>query len=83
MKTYSEDLSNIENQTVEQCANANFSISYMLLHEVILMEARVFLMEFTVKKKKEDIRMKTVLEKKIDKIHNSTDEDDIQELKLL
>ena len=79
MKSYSDNLKEIDNLT----AKADFSISHTLLHDVILMEVRAYAMLFAANKKREEQRIKKAMEEKVDKIQNSLEEDDIEELEIL
>ena len=83
MKIYSTKLKELNNPTVEQCTMDDFDINYMLLHDVILMDVQAYTIKFVEKKKQEEQKTKRKLEEKIDKIQDTTDEDDIEELETL
>ena len=65
MKSYSDNLKDIENPTAELCIRADFSISYTLFHNVILMEIRAYAMNFAANRKREEQRIRKVLEEKM------------------
>ena len=50
---------------------------------LILMEVRAYAMKFAANKKREEQRIKKVLEEKIDRIQNSLESDDLEELDTL
>ena len=63
--------------TTEQYADANFYISNSLLHDVILLEVRAFVMKFEAAKKRKAKERTSNLESEIDKLQNSQKEEDI------
>ena len=70
MKSYSTDLKQYETPSAEQCVAASYQISNILLHDVILMEARAFAFKFCAKRRREDNRIKDTLKHKIDEIED-------------
>ena len=71
MKSYFDDLKKFKTPTAEQCSNATFNISNTLLPGVIQMEAKASALKFTAGKRKEDKKMKDVLNHKIEMIQDS------------
>ena len=62
--------------TNEQCASAKFDISFSLLHDIILLEVRFFVMKYETMKRKKSKEMIDNLESEIDKIQNSPKKED-------
>ena len=65
--------------TCEEYAEAEFDISNTLLHDIILLEVRAFVMKYEATKRRRE-KGKNNLESKIDKIQNSLVEEDIEQL---
>ena len=57
--------------TTEQYADANFYISNSLLHDVILLEVRAFVMKFEAAKQRKAKERTSKLESEIDKLQYS------------
>ena len=57
--------------TGEQYADTNFDISNTLLHDVILLEVRAFVMKYEAAKKRKEKEKTSNLESEIDKLQNS------------
>ena len=57
--------------TQEEYAEAEFDISNTLLHDVILLEVRVFVMKFQANKRRMEKEKTNLLESEIDKLQNS------------
>ena len=68
MKTYSDRLKEIDLPTADQCASAEFDISYTLIHNVILMEACYYTMKFVAVIKRKNQQEKKLLEDRIEMI---------------
>ena len=68
----------ISEPTCEQYADTNFNISNSLLHDVILLEVRAFVMKYEATKKRKEKERTNNLESKIDKLQNSQAEEDIK-----
>ena len=64
--------------TCEQYADTNFDISNSLLHDVILLEVRAFVMNFKAARKIKVKEKTSNLESKIDKLQKSQAEEDIK-----
>ena len=62
--------------TNEQYASAKFDISFSLLHDVILLEVRSFVMKYEAMKRKKSREKIDNLQREIDKIQNSPKEED-------
>ena len=62
----------------EQYADANFDISNLLLHNVILLEVRAFVMKFEATKKRKAKERMSNLVSEIDKLQNFKEEEDIK-----
>ena len=62
--------------TNELYASANFDIGYSLLHNVILLEMRAFVMKYEAMKKRKTKEKVNNLESEIDKLQNSNDDED-------
>ena len=67
----------------EQYCNAPFDINYTLLHDVTLMEARSFTMKYEALRRKRKNEEKNKLENEIDKIQNTSEEEEIKRLETL
>ena len=61
-----------------QYADASFDISNSLLHDVILLEVRPFVMKFEAAKKRKANERTSNLESEIDKLQDSQEEEDIK-----
>ena len=64
--------------TREEYADAEFDISNTLLHDVILLEVRAFVMKYQVNKRRKEKERTDSLESEIDKLQNSQVEEDIE-----
>ena len=62
----------------EQFVSATYDISYILLHDVLLMEARSFVMKYKAAKNRRINGRKHEIENEIDKIQNSQEDKDIE-----
>ena len=60
--------------TNEQYASAKFDIGFSLLHDVILLEVRAFVMKYEAIKKRKS--KEKIMESEIDKLQNSVKEED-------
>ena len=69
--------------TAKQYAEAESDISYTLLHDVILLEARSFAMKYQAGKEREEIKKKEEIESEIDRLQNSDKENDIERVNVL
>ena len=58
----------------EQYADVSFDISNSLLHDVILLEVRAFVIKFEAMKKRKAMEKMSGLESEIDKLQNSQEE---------
>ena len=68
----------MEDKKIKQIiVDANFDISNSLLHDVILLEVRAFVMKFEAAKKRKAKERTSNLESEIDKLQNSQKEEDI------
>ena len=63
--------------TREEYADAEYDISNTLLHDVILLEVREFVMKYRANKRRKEKEKTDNLESEIDRLQNSQDEDDI------
>ena len=64
--------------TREEYAGAEYDISNTLLHDVILLEVRAFVMKYQANKRRKEKEKTDNLESEIDRLQNSQDEDDIE-----
>ena len=64
--------------TREEYADAEYDISNTLLHDVILLEVRAFVMKYQANKRRKEKEKTDNLESEIDRLQNSQDEDDIE-----
>ena len=64
--------------THEEYADAEFDISNTLLHDVILLEVRAFVMKYKATKKRKEKERTNNLESEIDELQNSQAEEDIE-----
>ena len=68
----------ISEPTCEQYADTNFYISNSLLHDVILLEVRAFVMKYEATKKRKEKERMSNLEREIDKLQKPQAEEDIK-----
>ena len=61
-------------------AEAKFYISKTLLHDVILLEVRAFMMKYQANKRRMEKEKTDLLESEIDKLQNSQEEEDIEQV---
>ena len=64
--------------TREEYAEAEFNISKTLLHDVVLMELRAYVMKYQANKRRKEKEKTSLLESEIDKLQNSQEEKDIE-----
>ena len=64
--------------TCEEYVEAEFDICKTLLHDVILLEVRVFVMKYQAGKRKKEKEETNKLESEIDRLQNSQDEEDME-----
>ena len=62
--------------TNEQYADASFDIDFSLLHNVILLEVKAYVMKYEAMKKRKAKENIDNLESQIDRLQNSSDEND-------
>ena len=62
--------------TNEQYASVSFNIGCSLLHDVILLEVRAYVMKYKAMKKRKAKEKINNLESEINKLQNSSDEED-------
>ena len=62
--------------TREEYADAEYDISNALLHDVILLEGRAFLMKYQANKRRKEKEKTNNLESEIDRLQNSQVEED-------
>ena len=67
----------------EQFGSAKYDISYILLHDVLLMEALSFVIKYQAAKNRKSNGRKNEIESEIDKIQNSPKEKDIERVETL
>ena len=83
---YSSNLRQLKKQgppSNEHYCNATFDINYTLLHDVTLMKARSYTMKYKALRRKKQNEDKDRLEIEIDKIQNSSSEEEIVKLEVL
>ena len=80
MKMYSPDLEKYKDPDKETCSAAKFKIGHTLLHDVILLEARVFTMKYSANKRREEESIKRSLQAKIYMIQDSVGINDAERL---
>ena len=66
----------MQEPTNEQYASAEYDISNSLLHDIVLMEVRSFVMKYEAMKRSESREKKDTIEGEIDKIQNSACKND-------
>ena len=64
--------------TREEYADAEYDISNTLLHDVILLEVRAFVMKYQANKRRKEKEKTDNLESEIDRLQNSQVDDDIE-----
>ena len=67
----------------EQFGSAKYDISYILLHDVLLMESRSFVMKYQATKNRKNNGRKCEIESEIDKIQNSPEDKYIEIVEIL
>ena len=63
--------------------SAKYDISYILLHDVLLMEARSFVMKYEAARNRKINGKKIEIESEIDRIQKSLDDKDVERLEVL
>ena len=67
----------------ETFGSAKYDISYILLHDVLLMEARSFVMKYEAARNRRINGRKREIESEIDKIQNSLEDKDVERVEVL
>ena len=67
--------------TPKEYADAEFDISNTILHNVILLEVRAFVMKYQAIKRRKEKEETSKLESEIDRLQNSQDEEDIEQVR--
>ena len=67
----------------EEFADAEFDISKTLLHDVILMEVRSFVMKYQAGERRKEKEKMRKLESEIDSMQNSVDKDEVERVNIL
>ena len=70
----------IQEPTNDQYASAEFEIGYSLLHDVVLMEVRLFVMKYEAKKRREENEKKESIESEIDKTRIDELKEELQKI---
>ena len=80
---YSQQIEELDNPQDVDYAQAKWDITPVLLHNVLLMEVRSYMMKYKAYKKKEREMLTNSMKRQIEKIQNSNEEEDVYKVDIL